>query len=117
MSETNVKNIKNTSNLYAEKGKKGVKKGNPGRPKGAKDKISRTVKENIEETFQKLGGIEGLVKWAEKSNHNKTKLYDWYFSMLPKSVDATHSGQIDHVVFMMPRPKGKSKKKNAASNK
>ena len=38
----------------------------PGRPKGSKDKLPRTVKENIEKAFEKLGGIEGLVKWAGK---------------------------------------------------
>jgi len=66
----------------------------PGRPKGAKDKVARTVKENIEETFQKLGGVEGLVKWAEKSNRNREKVYDWYFSMLPKNVDANVAGDL-----------------------
>jgi hypothetical protein len=71
---------------------KGIKP--PGRPKGAKDKVSRTVKQNIEETFQKLGGIEGLVKWAKKSNRNAEKVYDWYFSMLPKNVDASVAGDL-----------------------
>ncbi|MFW6132216.1 MAG: hypothetical protein ACOC5F_06440 [Candidatus Aminicenantaceae bacterium] len=72
------------------------KKGNPGRPKGAKDKVSRTVKQNIEETFQRLGGIEGLVKWANKSNYNKEKVYNWYFSMLPKNIDANMQAEIRH---------------------
>lgn len=62
------------------------KKGNPGKPKGAKNKLPRNVKEDIEEAFKKSGGVDGLVKWAEKSNRNREKLYDWYFKMLPNSV-------------------------------
>jgi len=89
-----VNNIEKTSNPYAEKGKKGIKKGNPGRPKGAKDKIARSVKKDIEKAFEKIGGVEGLVNWAKKNTRNREKLYDWYFSMLPKNVDTKHSGEI-----------------------
>lgn len=65
-----------------------------GRPKGAKDKIARSVKHDIEKAFEGLGGIEGLIKWGKKNNRNQEKLYDWYFSMLPKNVDAKHSGEL-----------------------
>lgn len=88
---------------------KGVS-GNPnGRPKGAKDKVSRTVKQNIEETFQKLGGIKGLVEWAEKSNRNKEKVYDWYFSMLPKNVDANVAGDLGLTIKRIISDKRQSK--------
>ena len=92
------------------------KKGNPGRPKGAKDKVSRTVKENIEETFQKLGGIKGLIEWANKSNYNKEKVYSWYFSMLPKNVGVDAEGNITiNIISRIPRSK-KKKKKDGNSN-
>ena len=69
--------------------------GNPsGRPKGAKDKLARPIKENIEKAFEELGGIEGLVEWGKKNNFNRAKLYGWYFSMLPSNVDADVSGNI-----------------------
>jgi len=69
--------------------------GNPnGRPKGAKDKIARSVKQDIEEAIEKLGGVDGVVEWAKKSNNNREKLYQWYFSMLPKSLDADVGGDI-----------------------
>jgi len=84
--------MKKTS--YAEKGKTGFKRGNPGRPKGAKDKIARSVKEDMEETIKGLGGVKGIIEWAKKSNANREKLYNWYFSMLPKSVDADVSGDL-----------------------
>jgi len=91
----NVNNTKKTLNPYAEKGKKGVKKGNPGRPKGAKDKIARTAKENIEKVVKELGGYDGMLKWANKNSHNQGLLYGWYFKMLPTNVDVEHSGKID----------------------
>lgn len=69
--------------------------GNPnGRPKGAKDKIARSVKENMEETITGLGGVDGIIAWAKKSNNNREKLYGWYFSMLPKNIDADVSGDL-----------------------
>jgi len=89
----------NKGQKKVQRDKKGRFVKNPkGRPKGAKDKVSRTVKENIEETFQKLGGIEGLVRWANKSNYNKEKVYNWYFSMLPKNVDADVFGELGLVI-------------------
>jgi len=89
MEEKPVNNRTNTGKF-----KKG-ESGNPaGRPKGAKDKIARSVKKDIEETFERLGGIDGLVEWAKKSPRNQSKLYDWYFSMLPKNVDADVMGDL-----------------------
>ena len=70
------------------------KRGNPGRPKGAKDKIARSVKEDMEETIKGLGGVNGIIEWAKKSSGNKEKLYGWYFSMLPKNIDADVSGDL-----------------------
>lgn len=72
---------------YAKKGKVGFKRGNPGRPRGAKDKIARTAKENIEKVVKELGGYEGILEWADKNSHNQGLLYGWYFKMLPSSVN------------------------------
>ena len=91
--------------------KKGQSGNLKGRPKGAKDKITRTAKANIEKVIEALGGWEGILEFAEKNQRNKALLYGWYFKMLPSNVGVEHSGKIDHAVFMMPRPK---KKKNAS---
>ena len=88
-----VNNDKKTSAYLNESAK--FKRGNPGRPKGAKDKIARTVKENIEKAFEDLGGIDGLVEWAKKNNGNREKFYQWYFSMLPKSESIEFPGGLD----------------------
>ena len=81
-----VNNAKKTLNPYAEKGKKGIKKGNPGRPKGAKDKIARTAKQNIEKVVEELGGWKAILKWAQKNQRNEGLVYGWYFKMLPSNV-------------------------------
>jgi len=89
MSETLKKGEK--SEIRDEKGKF-LRGHHSGRPKGAKDKIARTVKENIEKAFEDLGGVEELVTWAKKSNNNREKFYQWYFSMLPKSESVEFPG-------------------------
>jgi hypothetical protein len=59
----------------------------PGRPKGSINKIARAAKENIEIAFDRLGGIEGLVKWAGKNDHNRGIFYQSLYSkILPLSV-------------------------------
>ena len=44
--------------------------GNPGRPKGAKNKLPSTAKENLQETFERIGGIESFSLWAAANPEN-----------------------------------------------
>lgn len=81
-----VNKIEKTLNPYAEKGKKGIKKGNPGRPKGAKGKVTKNIKENFEAVFEKLGGIDGFFEWAKTNNNTKATFYQMYSKMLPSNV-------------------------------
>ena len=61
--------------------------GNPkGRPKGAKDKVSKSAKDNIEKVVSELGGWKAILKWAQKNQRNEGLLYGWYFKMLPSSL-------------------------------
>lgn len=94
----NVKNIKKTSNPYAEKGRKGIKKGNPGRPKGAKDKFNRDLKDAFLNAFfdkDGIGGAGGIKKLLKNSNRNKLAFLNMIAKMLPSNIDVDHSGQID----------------------
>ncbi len=85
--------------------------GNPnGRPKGAKDKLSKNIKDNFEAVFDKLGGVDGFYDWAKKNAHTQAAFYQMFSKMLPSNVDVEHSGKVDLAVFKMPRPK---KKENA----
>jgi len=69
--------------------------GNPkGKPKGAKNKITKSSKETMEETIQKAGSADRLLKFMNKSNGNEALVWGWYFSMLPKNAEMAHSGSI-----------------------
>ena len=69
----------------------------PGRPKGSKDKISRNIKNNFEEVFEKLGGIDGFYTWAKKPG-NQGHFYQMYSKMLPSNTDVDVSGDLKVVV-------------------
>ena len=64
---------------------KGIK--SPGRPKGSKNKISGSLQMDLKHTYDRLGGLEGMVKWAKRSEENKTKFYGWCIQLLPKEIN------------------------------
>lgn len=69
------------------------KKGNPGRPKGTPNKLTRTAKENIEKVFDGMGGVDGMIKWAGSSERNRAVYYsEIYPKLLP--LDVKHSGDM-----------------------
>lgn len=65
-----------------------------GRKKGTPNKANKNIKENYEAVFEKLGGIEGFYKWANKIR-NQGSFYQMYSKMLPSNVDVEHSGKVD----------------------
>ncbi len=64
--------------------------GNPGRPKGAKNKFT-SLKDSFLNVFQQMGGDEALLSWAQK---NPGDFYGMVKTMLPKTVDSNLSGDI-----------------------
>jgi len=61
-------------------------KGNAGRPTGAKNKIGAQCKANVIEVFDKIGGIEGMVQWAQE---NRTEFYKLYARLIPTDITVT----------------------------
>lgn len=51
-----------------------------GRPKGAKNKLGLTAKENIAAVFVRLGSTHAMAKWAE---NNQTEFYKLYSRLIP----------------------------------
>ena len=57
------------------------KTNNPnGRPKGSKNIITRTAKENIADVFDMIGGLKEMAVWAKE---NRTAFYTHYAKLIP----------------------------------
>jgi hypothetical protein len=66
-----------------------------GRQKGTPNKVGRTVKESVMETFERLGGVEHMTKWAQQ---NPGDFYRLAARLIPRRADRkvstlTESGQ------------------------
>lgn len=72
---------------------KNLKKGASGRPKGLKNKFTVDLKAAYLEAFERRGGVQGLMEWAEKS---PDIFYGQVSKMLPKEIEqkTDHSGSV-----------------------
>lgn len=61
---------------------KGHKKAG-GRQKGTPNKATRTAKEAFQLAFDELGGVAGLVAWAQSDPDNLATLYTLYARLIP----------------------------------
>jgi hypothetical protein len=57
-----------------------------GRQKGTPNKVSTTVKENVIQVFQQLGGAKAMAEWAKD---NPTHFYNLYAKLLPQDINKT----------------------------
>lgn len=63
-------------------------KGNPGKPKGAISKTTRTAKEAIALAADGLGGADRLIAWAKEDALNERAFWSTiYPKLLPLQVD------------------------------
>ena len=64
-----------------------------GRPKGSKDKFTK-MKESFFEAFHsvEVGGTDGLIEWAIRSNENRTQFYKFIVAMMPKDLNVGSNG-------------------------
>ncbi len=66
-------------------------RGNPpgiGRPKGAQNKLTRTIKEAFREAFERRGGVDALIQWAKKDESA-------FYSLVSKLIPTEVVGQLD----------------------
>lgn len=66
-----------------------LKTAGPGRPKGRKNKVSATVKDNILAVFTRLGGTAEMAKWAKD---NPTDFYRLYGRLAPVETQVSGPG-------------------------
>ena len=70
-------------------------KGNPGKPKGAKNHTTRTAMEAIAYAAEKLGGAERLTEWAKESPDNEKVFWGTvYPKLLPLQVTGANGGAL-----------------------
>lgn len=70
-------------------------KGNPGKPKGATSKTTRTAKEAIAIAADKLGGADRLVAWAQEDPLNERAFWSSiYPKLLPLQVTGEDGGPV-----------------------
>jgi hypothetical protein len=67
--------------------------GNPGKPKGAVSKTTRTAKEAIALAAEGLGGAERLVAWAKEDPLNERAFWS---NIYPKLLPLQLSGDPDN---------------------
>lgn len=57
--------------------------GNPGRPAGVENKLTKTFKAALMATFHELGGVEHLTQWAKT---NPTEFYKIAARLIPTEI-------------------------------
>lgn len=62
---------------------KGGKRPGAGRKQGVPNKLSTTVKDNIIEVFEGIGGVTTMTGWAKE---NPTQFFNLYAKLLPLQV-------------------------------
>lgn len=73
-------------------------KAGPGRPPGAENKLTRNIKDCLSQAFDGLGGVEGLIEWAQKSDKNRGVFYTAWGRLAPREVLANVQGRLDVVI-------------------
>ena len=64
-------------------------KGNPGKPKGAVNKVTAAAKDVISQAAERLGGVNRLVEWAKEDPQNEKAFWSSvYPKLLPLQVNA-----------------------------
>lgn len=74
--------------------------GNPGKPRGAKNKTTLAAKEAIADAAEKLGGSKRLVAWAKEDPKNEQIFWGTiYPKLLPLQVSGEGGGpiQVDEI--------------------
>jgi len=61
-------------------------KGNKGKPPGSVNKTTKSAREAFQLAFDKLGGFDAMVKWANSDPENLKVFYGLYARLIPQDV-------------------------------
>jgi len=73
--------------------KQGNKTG--GRQKGTSNKVTRGVRDNILDVFERIGGVKNFAAWAVD---NQTEFYRHYAKLLPLEINGNTTSVINIIV-------------------
>ncbi len=85
----------------ADEPKIGANRGNAGkgRPKGAANKTTAIAKDALSYAFNKLGGQDGLVKWASANEENRKIFYQTIWpKLLPLQMTGEDGGPLQVII-------------------
>lgn len=86
--------------------------GNPGKPKGALNKVTKAAKEAIAEAAERLGGVDRLVDWVKEDPANERVFWGTvYPKLLPLQVTGAGGGPLETVArieLVAMKPNGSS---------
>lgn len=54
-----------------------------GRPKGSTNKRTQERAQVLDDAFHRLGGVEELVRWAQRDDRNRTEFYRIWSRIAP----------------------------------
>ena len=88
------------------------KKGQSGNPAGKKPGVvdkSRRFRADMMDVYDKVGGMEGMVKWVKKSDKNRETFYKILAALQPREIKAevTQKAKVLLVPPKAPLPAGK----------
>jgi hypothetical protein len=72
--------------------------GNPkGRPKGAASKLFESFYQDCLAAYndERIGGLEGLIRWIAASSRNRAVFYNWLAKTFPTNVQMNLGGKVD----------------------
>ena len=58
-----------------------------GSRKGKPNKATQQVRDALNQCYEDLGGVAGMVKWAKKSDANRTEFYKLWVKQLPHQLN------------------------------
>lgn len=71
-------------------------KGNPGRPEGAKNKVTQSMRQAWMDAFEGTGGVKALTEWG-KDPKNRTAFYSLCSKLIPIDITSTEGLTINVV--------------------
>ena len=77
---------------------RGGKRENAGRPAGVPNKLSSSVKDNVTQVFEDIGGLVFMADWAKQ---NPNQFFNIYSKLLPLQVNGSgEDGEFIHKVVL-----------------